>query len=96
MRFGVGGDSPVNTGQRGEVTSGISRCSDVFISPVGTIESGLDHPAMFPVSLADQLISTFSREGDVVCDPFMGSGSSLVAAKSLGRDFRGFDVSRST
>jgi site-specific DNA-methyltransferase (adenine-specific) len=49
---------------------------------------------MFPTSLAEQLILTFSREADLVCDPFMGSGSSLVAAKRLGRNFRGFDVSK--
>ena len=73
---------------------GVSRCSDVFVAGVGENDGGLDHPAMFPVSLADQLISTFSREGDLVCDPFCGAGSSLAAAKHLGRDFRGFDVSR--
>jgi DNA modification methylase len=84
----------VSTGQTGEVTSGVSRCSDVFAAPVGGIESGLDHPAMFPVSLAEQLVLTFSREEDLVCDPFMGSGSSLVAAKRLGRDFCGFDVNK--
>jgi site-specific DNA-methyltransferase (adenine-specific) len=73
---------------------GVARCSDMFVAGVGENEGGIDHPAMFPVSLAEQLISTFSREGDLICDPFCGSGSSLAAAKHLGRDFRGFDVSR--
>ena len=73
---------------------GVSRCSDVFVAGIGENENGIDHPAMFPVSLAEQLILTCSREGDLVCDPFCGAGSSLVAAKHLGRDFRGFDVSR--
>jgi site-specific DNA-methyltransferase (adenine-specific) len=49
---------------------------------------------MFPVALAEQLISTFSQKGDLVVDPFCGSGSTLVAAKQLGRDFRGFDTNR--
>jgi DNA modification methylase len=74
--------------------NGVARCSDVFVAGVGENEGGIDHPAMFPVSLAEQLISTFSREGDRVCDPFCGAGSSLAAAKRLHRDFRGFDVSR--
>lgn len=94
LRFGVGPDSPHSKGQSMTTKDGVSRCSDVFVAGVGENDSGIDHPAMFPISLADQLISTFSREGDLVCDPFCGAGSSLAAAKRLGRDFRGFDVSR--
>jgi len=73
------------------VKSGVSRCSDVFVAGVGEIQESIDHPAMFPVSLAEQLILTFSREGDLVLDPFCGSGSTLVAAKKQGRDYLGFD-----
>lgn len=71
--------------------NGVSRCSDVFVAPVGSIEKGIQHPAMFPVSLAEQLILTFSRESDLVVDPFCGSGTTLIAAKRLKQDFRGFD-----
>lgn len=91
LRFGVGGNSPVRGGQRGDVVNGVSRCSDVFVAAVGGNEKGLDHPAMFPKSLAEQLILTFSREGDLVCDPFCGAGSTLSAARSHSRDYRGFD-----
>ena len=94
LRFGIGGNSPVKSGQRGDVQSGVSRCSDVFVAAIGGNEKGLAHPAMFPESLADLLIRTFSRKGDLVVDPFCGAGSTLVAAKKQGRDYHGFDVSR--
>jgi len=94
LRFGLGGSSPIHTGQSITMRNGRSRCPDVFVAPVVEIDDGVDHPAMFPVSLAEQLILTFSRDGDLVVDVFCGAGSSLVAAKKHGRDFRGFDVSR--
>lgn len=94
LRFGVGPESPHSKRQSMTTKNGVSRCSDVFVAGVGENDGGIDHPAMFPVSLADQLIATFSREGDLMCDPFCGAGSSLASAKGLGRDFRGFDVSR--
>ena len=75
-------------------SSRFERPPDVFAATIGSNGSGIDHPAVFPVALAEQLILTFSREGDRVLDPFCGSGSSLSAAKGLNRDFRGFDVSK--
>ena len=47
---------------------------------------------MFPVSLAERLITTFCPKDGVVLDPFAGSGSSLVAAKRLGRSYYGINV----
>jgi DNA modification methylase len=91
LRFGIGGNSPISGGQEVKMRNGVSRCSDVFVAPVGSIEKGIQHPAMFPVSLAEQLILTFSRESDLVVDPFCGSGTTLIAAKRLKQDFRGFD-----
>ena len=43
------------------------------------------HPAPFPVELPEQLIRLYTFENDLVLDPFMGSGSALVAAARLGR-----------
>src|SRR4051795_4929220 len=40
------------------------RTSDVFVAPVGGHEPGVDHPAMFPLALAERLIETFSVEWD--------------------------------
>jgi DNA modification methylase len=94
IRFGVGGDSPIGHGQARSMTNGVARTPDVFTATIGSNGTGIDHPAVFPVALAEQLILTFSQEGDRVLDPFCGSGSSLAAAKGLNRDFRGFDVSK--
>lgn len=72
--------------------NGRSRCPDVFLAPVGEIDDGIDHPAMFPVSLAEQLILTFSRKGDLIVDPFMGAGGTLLAAMRLQRECSGCDI----
>ena len=50
------------------------------------------HPAPFPVELPEQLIRLYTFENDLVLDPFMGSGSSLVAAAHLGRRYIGYDL----
>jgi hypothetical protein len=51
------------------------------------------HGAEFPVALPARCIALGSHEGDVVLDPFVGSGTSAVAAMELGRRFVGFDIS---
>jgi site-specific DNA-methyltransferase (adenine-specific) len=51
------------------------------------------HPTQKPVRLMEHFIEVLSDEGDVVLDPFMGSGSSGVAAKKLNRDFIGIEIS---
>ena len=50
------------------------------------------HPAPFPVELPEKLIELYTFEGDLVLDPFMGSGSTLVAASRLGRRYVGYDL----
>jgi site-specific DNA-methyltransferase (adenine-specific) len=50
------------------------------------------HPAPFPVELPEQLIRLYTYEDDLVLDPFMGSGSTLVAAARLGRRYVGYDL----
>lgn len=51
-----------------------------------------DHPAPFPQALASDHIQSWSNPGDVVLDPFAGSGTTLKAAKELGRSFVGIEV----
>ena len=46
---------------------------------------------MFPLALVDQLIRTFSQEGDLVLDNFCGSGQTLLAAKRCGRRYLGIE-----
>ncbi len=55
----------------------------------------VNHPAPFPVQLPERLIQLFSFEGDLVLDPFMGSGSTLVAAARTGRRGVGYDTDAS-
>ncbi len=52
----------------------------------------IGHPAPFPVELPRRLIELFTYEGDLVLDPFLGSGSTLVAAKESGRRGIGVDL----
>lgn len=53
-----------------------------------------DHPAPFPVALAERLIRMFSFVGDTVLDPFAGSGSTLIAASRAGRNSIGVEIDR--
>jgi DNA modification methylase len=52
----------------------------------------VQHPAPFPVELPRRLIDLYTYEGDCVLDPFLGSGSTLVAAERTGRRGFGFDL----
>ena len=56
-------------------------------------EKELKHPASYPVALCEKLIKTFSRNESNILDPFNGTGSTLVAAKNLGRSGVGIDLS---
>lgn len=53
--------------------------------------STLTHPTQKPVDLCAFLISKSSNQGDLVLDPFLGSGTTAVAAKQLGRHFIGIE-----
>ncbi len=50
------------------------------------------HPAPFPVELPERLIHLYTYRGDLVLDPFMGSGTTAVAALRTGRHFAGYDT----
>ena len=53
----------------------------------------INYPTQKPIALLERVIAASSDKGDLVVDPFMGSGTTLVAAKRLGRDFAGCDIS---
>lgn len=50
------------------------------------------HPATFPISMARKVIELFTHEGELVLDPFVGSGTTLVAAQDINRNAVGFDL----
>ena len=52
------------------------------------------HSAIFPLSLSTKVIENFSKEGDIILDPFMGSGTTGMAAQQLGRNFIGYEISQ--
>lgn len=68
--------------------------SDVWkISLVsGNAVERTDHPAQYPEELIERIIKVGTNPGDVVLDPFMGSGTTAVVAKQLNRHFIGYDT----
>jgi DNA modification methylase len=69
--------------ERSRIPDGYEKTNIWRINP--NTRSG--HPAAFPVELADRVVRYYSFEGDVVFDPFAGSGTTGVAASKLGRRF---------
>jgi site-specific DNA-methyltransferase (adenine-specific) len=51
-----------------------------------------DHPTQKPLALMEELVSLFTQPGDIVCDPFMGSGTTGVACANQGRAFVGIET----
>jgi len=52
-----------------------------------------EHPSQKPIKLIEKLILENSKEGDTILDPFLGSGTTAVAAKHLGRNYIGIEIS---
>jgi site-specific DNA-methyltransferase (adenine-specific) len=65
--------------------------TDISI-PFWSMPENTEHPTQKPEKLLAKLILASSREGDFVFDPFLGSGSTCVTAKKLGRRFSGVEV----
>lgn len=89
-------------GQRGLT---MSDCELIFTSTdnptriithnrVDLLKDGTFHPTQKPLSVLIDLLNTFTHDGDIVLDPFMGSCSTAVAAHKLQRDFVGFELDK--
>jgi len=50
------------------------------------------HPATFPEGLVEFFIKSFSCDGDVILDPFVGIGTTAIVAKKINRDYIGFEI----
>ena len=61
----------------------------------GENRKALGHPAPFPVELPLRCLKLFSYEGDLILDPFVGSGTTMIACKMLNRRGIGIDIDRS-
>ena len=51
-----------------------------------------EHPAQYPEELIERIIKTGTKPGDLVLDPFMGSGTTAVCAQNLDRNFVGYET----
>ncbi|MBO7630307.1 MAG: site-specific DNA-methyltransferase, partial [Bacteroidales bacterium] len=60
--------------------------------PFWSMPENTDHPTQKPEKLIAKLLLASSRPGDVVLDPFLGSGTTCVVAKKLGRHFCGIEA----
>ncbi len=93
------GKSVYKCDQNGEVVYGKSKkgvpLSDVWEIPYlnPKAKERVGYPTQKPVLLLEQIIKLVTDENDVVLDPFMGSGTTLVAAKMLNRRYIGIDIS---
>ena len=79
-------------GETGEITKEqfIMGCSGIWkVQP----EHNRTHPAPFPVKLAKLIITLLTNKEDIILDPFIGSGTTAIAACELGRKFIGIEIS---
>lgn len=74
-----------------KITKEVGRRFNVWEIPTAKNQAGLGHPAVFPIALARDHITTWSNPGDLVLDPFAGSGTTLLAAKDTGREYIGIE-----
>lgn len=78
------------------VVAKFGRRENVWTIPAGnnTRDDKTDHPAVFPESLANDHIISWSNEGDTIFDPFMGSGTTGKMAKINNRNFVGIELDK--
>jgi len=102
LEMGSGGNPAVNAEKLKELTITISEKMALALGVKNAVngtqlkisvkEGHCFHPTCKPVHLMSWLVRLVSKEGDVVLDPFMGSGTTGVACKLQGRDFIGIEL----
>lgn len=75
----------------GGVTDELNPKSIIYFP--NTDRQGIEHPTQKPVELMKYLVQTYSIENNTILDPFMGSGTTLVACKHLNRNCVGIEIS---
>jgi len=73
-----------------------SRNKDIFVDTPSKMvepdEGFIDHPTPKPKAFIKDMLAMFSKENDIVLDPFIGSGATAVACKQTGRNYIGFEI----
>lgn len=76
----------------------IKRSKDIFVDTPGRMvepdEGYIDHPTPKPKTFIMELLKMFTKEGDLILDPFIGSGATGVACKLINRNFIGFEIEK--
>ena len=78
--------------KRGEFKRGT--LDDLWLIKRGKKIGGENHGAVFPEELVSTILENFSKEDDIIYDPFMGTGTTAVVAKQLKRKFIGSEISQ--
>lgn len=91
-------DACINKGQHQEgagtfTRKSLGRRTNIWRIPIGKNPKTQGHPAPFPEQLAHDHIITWSNPGDVICDPFLGSGTTAAVAVKTDRHYIGFEIS---
>ena len=85
----------------GFISTGKPKCCGTIIKYASSSQESIKdkkiktkHPGTFPDKIANDFIKAFTKEKDIVLDPFMGSGTTLKMAKKLNRKYIGIDISQ--
>lgn len=91
LKGGGTNDQSINRG-----LGGVVRKERIDFNIFSCVVAGTNygHPAVFPLQLAKHHIESWSNEGDTVCDPFMGSGTTAIAAIQTNRKYIGMEISK--
>lgn len=75
--------------KRSHIVNSSKKLGSVITTGVSSIG---EHPAMFPVELPYEYIKAMTQKNDNICDPFLGSGTTLIAADQLNRICYGMEI----
>ena len=76
----------------------VKRNKDIFNDTPGKMvepdEGFINHPTPKPKHFVKEIVNMFTHEGDIILDPFVGSGSTVLACKLLNRNYIGFEINK--